>query len=173
MCIRDSVSHALDEVSQLADYLVLMENGKVIGQGELQKKLTTLESPLADANDAESVVEAKVQAYDAAYDLTLLESQIGPVTVVGKVDSSLEKIRLRLAARDISITIEQQQGTSILNIFPARVDQIKPIGDALMVVKLIINDVPILARVTKKSAEGLQLSYGQQVYAQVKSVALL
>ncbi len=167
------VSHALEEVSQLADYLVLMNNGKVTLHGQLQRMLTTLESPLAVATDAESVVNAEIESYDARFDLTSLNSQIGRVLVVGKVNSSLRKIRLRFAARDISLTLHVQKDTSILNIFPATIEKIKPIGDALMIVRLQVNGVPILARITTKSAEALNLSFGQHVYAQVKSVALL
>lgn len=37
----------------------------------------------------------------------------------------------------------------------------------------MIGDQPLLARITRKSASDLNLQPGKQVYAQVKSVALL
>jgi len=167
------VSHALEEVNQLADYLVLMDNGQLLEHGSLQSMLTKLDSPLALTSDAESIVKASVADYDKEYDLTNLDSEIGRVTVLGKIGPNVNEVRLRLAARDISITLSVQENTSILNIFPAVISELMPIGDALMVLKLTINGVSILARVTKKSAHRLELKVGQNVYAQVKSVALL
>jgi molybdate transport system ATP-binding protein len=40
-------------------------------------------------------------------------------------------------------------------------------------VGLDVGGVPILSRITRRSAEGLELSPGKRVFAQVKSVALL
>ena len=83
------------------------------------------------------------------------------------------EVRLRIAARDVSLTLEPQSGTSILNIFPAVVDQVIPEGQAQLIVRLLLEDVPLLARVTRKSAALLDIRPGKAVYAQVKSVALL
>jgi len=82
-------------------------------------------------------------------------------------------VRLRVAARDVSLTLEPQSGTSILNIFPAIIDEVIPEGNARMTVRLMVGDVPMLARVTRKSASLLDLKAGKLVYAQAKSVALM
>jgi len=82
-------------------------------------------------------------------------------------------VRLRVAARDVSLTLEPQSGTSILNIFPAIIDEVIPEGHARMTVRLMVGDVPMLARVTRKSASVLDLKAGKLVYAQAKSVALM
>lgn len=82
-------------------------------------------------------------------------------------------VRLRVAARDVSLTLEPQSGTSILNIFPAIIDEVIPEGNARMTVRLMVGDVPMLARVTRKSASVLDLKAGKLVYAQAKSVALM
>jgi molybdate transport system ATP-binding protein len=80
---------------------------------------------------------------------------------------------LRLAARDVSLTLEHQSGTSILNILPVTVDEMKPDGDAQVMVRLLAGNAPILARITRKSADELHLAPGKLVYAQIKSIALL
>ena len=71
------------------------------------------------------------------------------------------------------LTLERQSGTSILNIFPATVDELILEGQAQVTVRLMVGGVPMLARVTRKSAALLDLKPGKQVYAQAKSVALL
>ena len=82
-------------------------------------------------------------------------------------------VRLSLAARDVSLPLERQTGTSILNILPASIDGITEDGDGQATVRLQVANVPILARITRKSAHDLQLIPGKKVYAQVKSIALL
>jgi len=82
-------------------------------------------------------------------------------------------VRLRLAARDISLTLQRQSGTSILNILPVTVDEISLNDDAQVTVRVLAGDEPILARITRKSALELGLQPGMQVFAQVKGIALL
>ena len=167
------VSHVLEEVSRIADHLVLMEQGRIIGQGSIEDMLTQLDSPLALGPDAESIVDATVAEFDNEFNVTYLESPLGRFTTTTPSLEQGKVVRLRLAARDISLTLKPQTGTSILNIFPATVDQIQTVGEALVTVRLLINHVPVLARLTKKSATLMKLESGMSVYAQVKSVALV
>jgi len=85
-----------------------------------------------------------------------------------------QKLRLLIAARDVSLTLQAQHGTSILNTFPVRIEQMLVLNSAQMLVRIrTAENVPLLARITRKSAHDLQLYEGQSVYAQIKSVALL
>jgi molybdate transport system ATP-binding protein len=60
-----------------------------------------------------------------------------------------------------------------LNILPAIVDEISDESDTQVIVRLKAGDDLLLSCVTKKSAELLQLQKGKEIYAQIKSVALL
>jgi molybdate transport system ATP-binding protein len=167
------VSHSPDEVARLADYLVLLEVGRVVGAGDIHEMLTRLDSPLAHGSDAESLIEAAVAGHDDTYHLTHLDFAGGRFTVIRKPLPVGSPVRLRVAARDVSLTLERQSGTSILNIFPATIDGLIPEGEAQVTVRLMVGGVPMLARVTRKSAAVLDLKPGKTLYAQAKSVALL
>jgi len=167
------VSHALDEVSRLADTVLLMESGKISHQGPVQDVLTGLDSPLALSPQAESLVDAQVATLDEQYHLAYLDSAIGRFAIAAQGLVRGQKVRLRLAARDISLTLDTQKDTSILNIFAAKVDHIILMDGAFVTVRLLVGATPILARLTKKSASLLSLKKGRDVYAQVKSVAVL
>ena len=167
------VSHSADEVSRLADHLILLEAGSVEASGRIEELLTRLDLPLAHRNGAEALVEATVAEYDGDYDLTYLDSRGGRFTVSGPTLPIGRRVRLRIAARDVSLTLEPQSGTSILNIFPAVVDELTAEGKAQVTVRLSVGGLPVLARVTRKSATVLGLRPGTKVYAQVKSVALV
>jgi molybdate transport system ATP-binding protein len=167
------VSHSPDEVAHLADHLVLLEAGRVRASGAISNMLTRLDLPLAHGSDAEALVEATVAGHDEAYHLTYLDSAGGRFTVMRKALPVGSAVRLRVAARDVSLTLEPQSGTSILNIFPATIDELIPEGGAQVTVRLMVGGMPMLARVTRKSASLLDLKAGKPVYAQAKSVALL
>lgn len=167
------VSHSPDEVSRLADHLVLLEEGCVQADGPIGDMLTRLDLPLAHGNDAGALIQARVSKHDDRFNLTYLEFPGGRFTVARKALAIGHPVRLRVAARDVSLTLEHQVGTSILNIFPARVEAITPEGRAQMMIRLASGGVPLLSRITGKSTALLKLEPGKQVYAQVKSVALL
>jgi molybdate transport system ATP-binding protein len=167
------VSHQPEEVSRLADHLVLLESGKVIAAGDVHDIFTRLDLPLAGGNEAASVIEAVVAGHDEYYQLTHLGFPGGRITMTRIEAATGSPVRLRLAARDVSLTLELQSGTSILNVLPVTVDALKPDGGAQVIVRLLAGNVPILARITRKSAEELHLAPGKLVYAQIKSIALL
>ena len=52
------VTHALDEVSQLADSLVLIEAGRVVGYGALSEIAARADLPLAQRDDAGGLLRA-------------------------------------------------------------------------------------------------------------------
>lgn len=167
------VSHIPDEVARLADHLVLLEAGRIKASGPIADMLTRLDLSLAHGSDAEALIEATVAAHDDTYHLTFLESDAGRFTVAGEDLPVGKTVRLRIAARDVSLTLAAQSDTSIQNIFPATIAEITPEGSAQVMVRLIVGSVPILARITRKAATELDLKPGKSVYAQVKSVALL
>ncbi len=167
------VSHSPDEVARLADQLVLLEQGQVAGVGPIGEMLTRTDLPLAHGDDAAALIQARVAGHDDRFDLTYIDFPGGKFTVAHRALPLGNPVRLRVAARDVSLTQEHQSGTSILNIFPAVVDEITLEGSAQVMVRLLANEVPLLSRITRKSAELLALEPGKQLFAQVKSVALL
>jgi len=167
------VSHSRDEVARLTDHLVLMERGRVRASGPLTELWTRLDIAAEHGGAASSVVEARVAGHDDAWNLTLLDFPGGRFMVARESLPTGTEVRLRIMARDVSITLERQTGTSILNIFPATVTGLAPTGPAQMLVRLDAGGVPLLSGITRRSAHALGLEPGRKVHAQVKAVALL
>jgi len=64
--------------------------------------------------------------------------------------------------------------SSIVNILPASLVAMQDDGPARVMLKLQLAGCQhLLARVTRRSVDGLGLCLGQSLYAQVKAVALL
>lgn len=169
------VSHSADEVARLADYLVLMEAGLIKAHGAINTMLTRLDLPLAHHDNAEAVIEARVTGFDEAYDLMQLSTAAGEFNVARQNVELGQLVRLRLLARDISLTLKPQSDSSILNVIPIKIEKIAAPyqGSAQSLIRLDAGGESLLARLTRKSVAELGLQEGQRVYAQVKSVAVL
>jgi molybdate transport system ATP-binding protein len=167
------VSHAPEEVARLADHLVLLDNGRAVAEGPISEMLTRLDLPLAHEDEAEAIVEVEVLEHDEDWHLTTLTFAGGPFTVTRRDLPVGGRARLRIVARDVSLTRERQQGTSILNVFAARVLDVAAEGPGLVLVRLDIAGTVILSRVTRRSAAALGLAPNVEVFAQIKSVAFI
>ncbi len=167
------VTHSQDETSRLADHLILIEDGKIIGNGPINEMLTRFDLPLSHSGDAISIFDARFISRDNDFNLMHLEFKGGQFIVPDNKLTIGSIVRIRVAARDVSITKKKQVDTSILNIFPAIVEEMVPEGDAQVMVRLTLKGVVLLACLTKKSAISLKLNKGSSVFVQVKSVAIL
>ena len=167
------VTHSQDETSRLADHIMLIEDGKIIGNGPINEMLTSFDMPLSHSGDAISIFEARVISRDTDFNLMHLEFNGGQFIVPDNALPIDSLVRIRVAARDVSITKKKQSDTSILNIFPAIVEEIVPEGNAQVIVRLTLNGVVLLACLTRKSSASLKLDKGSSVFVQVKSVAIL
>jgi molybdate transport system ATP-binding protein len=167
------VSHAPDEVARLADHLVLIDNGVVRASGPLRELRTRLDLALDLGAEADAVIEARVVGHDDDFHLSHLDFPGGRFSIT-RYDLPVGRpARLRVLARDVSITLAPQTGTSILNIFPAVIAELAEEDPAQVLVRLELGGAAMLARVTRKSMHSLGLAPGKRVYAQVKSAALL
>lgn len=166
------VSHSIDEVSRLCDHLLLMENGRVVASGELHETLARVDLPMLSGADAGAVVEAQPRNYDEKFDLTQFDFSGGELWVPGRYDRQASSVRLRIAAHDVSLCRAMPESTTILNVIAAEVDDIQPSQAASALVRLRVGRDVLLAQVTRRSVARLDLTKGDHVFAQVKSVTV-
>ena len=167
------VSHAPDEVARLADHLVLLDAGKVTASGPTRELVTRLDLPLAHGDAAAAIVDAVVTRVEPSYHLSHAEFAGGQISLLNPSLQIGQRIRVRIQARDVSLTLERQQGTSVLNIFAAIVLAISNDSPGQVMVALDAGGSRLLARITQKSLDALNLQSGSPVFAQVKGVAVL
>jgi molybdate transport system ATP-binding protein len=167
------VSHAIDEVARLADYLVLLEHGRAIASGDAFALFTRTDTPLAHDDHASALVAATVAEHDEQFDLTTLDFGSGRLFVPRRSSPIGSAVRIQINARDVSLALDRPANTSILNVIPATVVEIADEGRAQVVVRLDADGTALLGRITRKSAHHLKLVPGLALYAQVKSVAIL
>jgi molybdate transport system ATP-binding protein len=167
------VSHSIDEVARLADYLVLMDAGRVVAQGTLQATLVRLDLPSSLAEAVGAVIAGTVISHDAQDHLTELAFAGGTLFVPRRSDAIGQQLRCRIGARDVVLTRERQSGSSALNQISARVIAMADADHpSQCLVQLDAGGSVLLARITRRSWHALALAPGSAVWAQVKAVAL-
>ncbi len=167
------VSHLPDEVARLADHMIYLRDGRVAAEGSIEEIFSRLDLPLVHEPDAGVMIRTKVVAFDEAYGLSRLQFEGGELTVARDAGPRGRAVRVRIHARDVSLTLSRQPQTSILNVLTAVVLEVEDGQQAQVMVRLRVGDGLLLSRVTRKSADALALESGKEVFAQVKSVALL
>ena len=167
------VSHSIDEVARLADHLVLLDAGRVTACGPTDDVLTRLDGSLAHGDTAGAVLTVKVIRHDVEDHLTTTRFAGGQLIIPMQKMEVGQHLRIRVQARDVSLTLSEQTGTSILNRIRVTVMALSPDSPGQTMVALDAGGVTLLARVTLRSARLLDLSPGKAVVAQIKGVAIL
>ena len=167
------VSHSTDEVVRLADHLVLLESGKVVASGATQDLLTRLDLEVAHGDAASALVTATISAHDPDYLLSSATFSGGLLLLPQQSATIGQQVRIRVQARDVSLSLAPQRDSSILNIVAATVTELSADAAGQVMVGLDANGTRLLARITRKSCVTMELAPGKSLYAQIKGIAIL
>lgn len=166
------ITHQVEEMLLVADYAVLIASGNTLVSGSIEKVLSAPEtSEHMGLDDAGTVVSAIVLTRRDG----LLKAQTGEqiLWLTDEGERTGSKLRLRILARDVGISLSHHRDVSILNQIEATVTQIATLNkDVLLTMDLTSADQKITARITEKSANALMLEVGSHVYALIKAVAV-
>ncbi len=168
------VTHSLDELLLLADQVWLMDQGRLTSQGPVTTALVSLTGPLAQRSDASSLLSGVCGAFDAADHLQSVSVEGGSFMVpLAQAKPPGTLVRLRIAARDVSLCRVRPSQSSILNIQPVTVQEVTPMGAGQHLVRLSLHSQTLLARLSSRSVRELNIVAGESLFAQVKAVALV
>ncbi|WNC71527.1 molybdenum ABC transporter ATP-binding protein [Thalassotalea psychrophila] len=171
------VSHSVIEIQQLADNVLVMENGKVIQRGHVHQVINQLHESVTHGQTIQTSLSLKIQQHLPNFGLTQLDfidaqpgnSRLYTNVVDKKINSHL---RCYILATDISITLQQPQDTSVINNLQGVINNIQRLSrnSAQITVNACAQD--FLVKLTRYSVEKLKLEIGQTVYIQFKANAI-
>ncbi len=168
------VTHSADEVARLANQLVVLECGRVVAAGSVVEVLAAIDVPVVMGEDAGALLEARIAARDTQWHLARAEFDSGSLWLRDNGLAVGREVRLRVLARDVSITSEQPHHTSIQNLLPCTIESIAPdTHPSQALVRVSCGQSLLLARLTRRAVATLDLHVGKPAWAQVKSVALV
>jgi molybdate transport system ATP-binding protein len=169
------VTHAVGEILQLADTVLLMVDGTIAAAGALPEVFarTDVRARLL-AGAIGSVLDTTVVAQEPEYGLTRVEFSGHALEVPHRALEPGQRLRVHVLPRDVTLQARPPEApTSALNVLPGTVVAIPESGpdDWSVEVQLDVG-APLAARITRKSLVALDLRVGQRVWAHVKAVAL-
>lgn len=168
------ISHSIDEVSRLADHLLVLAQGKVAANGALTEVLSRCDLTLNLGDDTGVVLQATAVERDAQHHLLRATFAGGELWIKDSGEAMGQPLRIRVLAKDLSLALENHDDTSILNRLQATIIDVIPDADpAMLLVRLNIGEAVVIARLTLRSQQHLKLSVGDKVWAQIKSVAIV
>jgi molybdate transport system ATP-binding protein len=166
------VSHAVDEVARLADTLVLLQEGEVRAEGPLMDVLADPAAvPLLGVREAGAVLEAEV-VFHADDGLTTLRIDAGELELPGVQAETGSRVRLRVLAQDVILSLSRPEGLSSVNVLPVTVEQVHPGDGPGAAIALRAGRDRLLARVTARAVAELRLRPGLSCYAILKATTV-
>ena len=165
------VSHSLDEVTRLADRVILLNEGQVAAEGTVFDLLGDLDFSAA----------AGTPPYGAVFEVTVEDTQggltrlsfAGGTLVVGRLAREKgARLRVRIRAEDVMLAREEPRAISANNVLAATIAAIHTGPDGEADVQLDCSGAKLVARITAASVKRLALQPGTAVFAIIKSVTV-
>jgi len=168
------VSHSIEEISRLANHLIAIEDGGVVYQGDAITGLTQRRSSSLITDDIGALIEGTITEQDSRWHLALFNFDGGNLWLKDTATLLHKTVRVRILAKDISLTLHKCADTSIQNLLLCAVGAIEDdIHPSQALVELKCGNSLLVARITKKSIDELGIRPGIHVWAQIKSAALI
>jgi molybdate transport system ATP-binding protein len=167
------VTHSVDEMTRVADSVVLLDGGRVMASGPLDQIGTRGDLPLAQREDAAAVFTARISEHDPDRQLTRLDAAAAPIWVPLLPDPKGTQVRLRLAAREVMLATREPEAISVHNRIPGTVRAIiAETQRRASLVEIVSGERALLARVTPDAVVHLNLKPGSPVIAMFKSMSV-
>ena len=164
------VSHNMDEMLRLCDYMLVMEQGQSQFNGNIHDALISSESPLATIGNAAVMIEGSVSKQEKDFDISTVHTVNGNQFQIPGLMPIGKSVRLIVFASDVSVTKEKATGSSILNILEGRVSAILDKKGGRVLLKINCQQDILLSLISLKSFQLLDLSVDKKIYIQVKAV---
>jgi molybdate transport system ATP-binding protein len=167
------ITHAPDEVQRLADRVLFMHEGVITAVDGLQQAMARPDSPLFDDEGPSSVLEGELSLPDE-HGMRLFGPEHSRLRVQAGATDEQAHIRLRVLARDVSVALDDPARISIQNHLKVVINHLHELpGNRLLLSTSLRDGQTLLIEITPWSAQQLGLQSGQEVYALIKSVALI
>lgn len=170
------VSHSLAEVARLATTVAIVESGRIAACGPTADILSRIDlASRPGAPEASSMLAADVIGFDEAFGLARLSTPAGELTIARGSLQPRQRLRVRIMASDVMLSLASPAGTSALNVLPGTVAEIGARtgeGGSTVHLRLDCSGEPLAVRLTARSVANLALATGKPVYAIIKSVSV-
>ena len=166
------VSHDLKEVLQLGDNIVLMEKGKIVEQGDLAN-LCVKQPLLTRQEGASFIVQGEVVKLDQEEKISTVNCEGFELHLSGNILTEKQQVRILVHAKDVSLTLDKAENSSILNILPVTVNKIHQEKNGKHLIESLLGKTKILSVISIRSLHKLKIKQDSKLFAQFKATVMV
>jgi len=166
------VTHDMNEAQLLADRMVVIEQGRVVGAGTTAQVMADPEALRAMGIREVAAMLPAVIAEHGPDGLTRLDAATGPLFLPGVEGAPGTQVRVRIMAHEVILSRARPEGLSAQNILAGTVTQIVAGKGPAVTVHVRVGDHEILSRITRRAAEQMALRPGETIHAILKSMSV-
>lgn len=163
------VSHSINEILELTDWLVVLEKGKVLDFGkffEIVKKEKIL--TLAKSFGLENIFEVEILEQQEEKGFTLVKLGVPKIKIPFLKSKASGKVRVSVRPEDIALALSEVKGISIQNQIEGKVTGISEVGHHGALVQVDFGET-VLVEVSLKTLKDFKLDLGKKVFCLMKS----
>ena len=164
------VSHSLNEVARLATSIICVEQGRITHAGPAAEVLADPQSALTMPG-AGALLQARVTAHHED-GLSELETGAGALFLPRIQAAPGSAVRVRIQAQDVMLSKGRPEGLSAINVLHGHIRDITLDQGPHAMLSIQVGEQVLLARITRRSLNALQLERGSPCHAIMKSVTL-
>ena len=168
------VSHDLEEVVRLADRVLVLKEGAVVGFGEVSETLNQHGFTVEAAEQAGVILSGRIQSCSS--DLMLMTVGVGADTLFLPLEPRRrigDMIPILIQGRNVSLSVAPPVGLSIRNALKGRVKSVEILrGSAFVEVAVDLGSAVLPVRVTRAAVEALAIGPDLEIWALIKTVSL-
>ncbi|MBC7984810.1 MAG: TOBE domain-containing protein, partial [Candidatus Obscuribacterales bacterium] len=166
------VSHQFDEVLRLATHVVVLDNGRVAVEGDINEvSLNPALRSIVGPEAVGAVIDGRVLSLDVQNALADIAIGSGVLRVHAETQVG-NRVRVQMLARDIILATQEPTGLSVRNSLAGIVGKIEHDDVHSDLVYVNIGAAIVMARITRVATQALQLTLGSKVWVLVKAVSM-
>ncbi|MDX2290260.1 MAG: molybdenum ABC transporter ATP-binding protein [Hyphomicrobiaceae bacterium] len=165
------VTHSVSEVARLATTIIALSDGRVARAGPAAEVLADPDLfPLMGRQEAGAIIPGRVVGH---HDDGLTEVAVsGGRLLMPRITAAPgTELRLRIRARDITLSLTPLTGISALNCLPVTIRKVGASDGPIVDIAIRCGQDDLLVRLTRRSVGHLQLTPGTACFAILKAIS--
>ena len=175
------VSHSIEEICQIADQIILIDNGKKIEYGSIETILNSDNfQSLIGKFEVSSIIEGSVSSVNKPLNVTVLNINGQELIVPGRPGIKDEIVRVRIRSRDVIVSpikinfpiTENELIGIILNIQTEKKTAYSELIISLNKIKKNSTPQTLRARMTTLNLQKMKLHKNDKIFVYISSVSI-
>lgn len=166
------VTHDMNEAQLLADQVLVLDRGRVVANGATADVMSDPQAlRTMGIREVAAMLSARVAAQDEG-GMTQLDTATGPIWLPRLDAAAGDLVRVRILAHEVILARGRPEGLSAQNILPATVAAIRHGDGPAVMVDLALGPDRIIARITRRALNDLELQTGDRVHVILKAMSV-